>query len=96
MSFTTDQSSLCFSLLLYRGLEAVKASERIYLEAYTSLLLVPKETLEEFYGKPVIVADREMVEMVRLGAFVFVSLTLLQHPIYFLEYFDMHRRPMKY
>jgi diphthamide biosynthesis methyltransferase len=35
------------------------------LEAYTSLLLVSKETLEEFYGKPVIVADREMVEMVR-------------------------------
>jgi diphthine methyl ester synthase len=41
----------------------VKASQRVYLEAYTSLLLVPKERLEEFYGKEVIVADREMVEM---------------------------------
>lgn len=28
-----------------RGLEAVKSSERVYLEAYTSLLLVPKEKL---------------------------------------------------
>ena len=28
-----------------RGLEAVKRSERVYLEAYTSLLLVPKEKL---------------------------------------------------
>ncbi|EFN52147.1 hypothetical protein CHLNCDRAFT_54649 [Chlorella variabilis] len=46
-----------------KGLDAVKQSERVYLEAYTSLLLVPKETLEDFYGKEVIVADREMVEM---------------------------------
>lgn len=46
-----------------KGLEAVKRSERVYLEAYTSLLLVQKEKLEEFYGKEVIVADREMVEM---------------------------------
>jgi hypothetical protein len=28
-----------------RGLEAIKSSARVYLEAYTSLLLVPKETL---------------------------------------------------
>eukprot|EP00887_Chlorella_sp_A99_P008138 scaffold12.g8138.t1 len=46
-----------------KGLDAVRGSERVYLEAYTSLLLVPKEKLEEFYGKEVIVADREMVEM---------------------------------
>lgn len=52
----------------------------MYLEAYTSILMVPKEKLvsaallysrnhlkalckEEFYGRPVIVADREMVEL---------------------------------
>ncbi|KAL6780002.1 hypothetical protein ACKKBG_A14620 [Auxenochlorella protothecoides x Auxenochlorella symbiontica] len=46
-----------------KGLEAVRKSERVYLEAYTSVLLVPKEQLEEFYGRPVIIADREMVEM---------------------------------
>nr|KAJ3419788.1 diphthine synthase [Polyrhizophydium stewartii] len=45
-----------------KGLDAVKSCERIYLEAYTSILMVPKERLEAFYGKPVIVADREMVE----------------------------------
>ncbi|KAK9816927.1 hypothetical protein WJX72_007140 [[Myrmecia] bisecta] len=45
-----------------RGLEAVKRCSRIYLEAYTSILLVPKEQLEAFYGKEIVVADREMVE----------------------------------
>ncbi|KAL0955713.1 hypothetical protein HGRIS_001933 [Hohenbuehelia grisea] len=45
-----------------RGLEAVKGSTRVYLEAYTSILMVPKERLEAFYGKELIVADRDMVE----------------------------------
>ncbi|KAA1470454.1 Diphthine synthase [Dentipellis sp. KUC8613] len=45
-----------------RGLEAVKGSTRVYLEAYTSILMVNKERLEEFYGKEIIIADRDMVE----------------------------------
>ncbi|EIW80561.1 Diphthine synthase [Coniophora puteana RWD-64-598 SS2] len=45
-----------------RGLEAVKSSSRVYLEAYTSILMVKKERLEAFYGKDLIVADRDMVE----------------------------------
>eukprot|EP01102_Stenamoeba_stenopodia_P005787 TRINITY_DN16511_c0_g1_i1.p1 TRINITY_DN16511_c0_g1~~TRINITY_DN16511_c0_g1_i1.p1 ORF type:complete len:300 (-),score=90.62 TRINITY_DN16511_c0_g1_i1:18-851(-) len=45
-----------------KGLEAVKGSSAIYLEAYTSLLGVDKEKLEAFYGKPIIIADREFVE----------------------------------
>ncbi|KAJ3308646.1 diphthine synthase [Boothiomyces sp. JEL0838] len=45
-----------------KGLEAIKSCSRIYLEAYTSILLINKEKLEEFYGKEIIVADREMVE----------------------------------
>ena len=45
-----------------KGLEAVKSCDRIYLEAYTSILMISKERLEAFYGKPVIVADREFVE----------------------------------
>ncbi|GAA5854411.1 hypothetical protein JCM5353_006711 [Sporobolomyces roseus] len=67
-----------------RGLEAIKGSERVYLEAYTSILGVGKERLvsslstpsidleellsdrsrvqESFYGKSIIVADRDMVE----------------------------------
>lgn len=46
-----------------RGLELVKKSKRVYLEAYTSILMAAKtEELEEFYGQKVIIADRELVE----------------------------------
>ncbi|KAJ3054677.1 diphthine synthase [Rhizophlyctis rosea] len=45
-----------------KGLEAVKTCERVYLEAYTSILTVPKERLEALYERPVVIADREMVE----------------------------------
>ncbi|CAA0838955.1 Probable diphthine synthase [Striga hermonthica] len=50
-----------------RGLEAIKKCCKVYMEAYTSLLsfgLTPDglSTLEKIYGKPIIVADREMVE----------------------------------
>eukprot|EP00210_Caulerpa_lentillifera_P001770 g1700.t1 len=45
-----------------RGLEAIQRSWRVYLENYTSILSCTKEKLEEFYGKEVILADREMVE----------------------------------
>jgi diphthine synthase len=45
-----------------KGLEAVKKSERVYLEAYTSILTIGKERLESYYGKEVVIADREMVE----------------------------------
>ncbi|EED82650.1 predicted protein [Postia placenta Mad-698-R] len=45
-----------------RGLETVKGSARVYLEAYTSILMIQKERLEEFYGKDLILADRDMVE----------------------------------
>ncbi|KIR28355.1 diphthine synthase [Cryptococcus deuterogattii LA55] len=46
-----------------KGLEAVKGSERVYLESYTSILMVEKEKLEAFYERPVITATREMVEL---------------------------------
>ncbi|XP_043713273.1 probable diphthine methyl ester synthase [Telopea speciosissima] len=50
-----------------RGLEAVRKCDKVYVEAYTSLLSFGLSsdgfsTLEELYGKPVILADREMVE----------------------------------
>lgn len=45
-----------------RGLEAVKKCSKIYLEAYTSILGVPKARLEEFYGKQIQEADRDKVE----------------------------------
>lgn len=45
-----------------RGLEAIKSCDKIFLEAYTSVLGVDKEKLEAFYEKSIIVADRNMVE----------------------------------
>lgn len=46
-----------------RGLAAVKKCKRVYLEAYTSILMsADKSKLEKFYGREVILADREMVE----------------------------------
>jgi len=45
-----------------RGMQAIKGSARVYLEAYTSILMIEKDRLEAFYEKPLILADREMVE----------------------------------
>ncbi|XP_007169576.1 diphthine methyl ester synthase isoform X1 [Balaenoptera acutorostrata] len=61
-----------------KGLEVVRRCSRVYLEAYTSVLTVGKEVLsyyiqgqdlglsstsqEEFYGRKLILADREEVE----------------------------------
>ncbi len=45
-----------------KGHDAIKASEFVYLECYTSILEINTERLSEFYGKEVIEADREMVE----------------------------------
>ena len=45
-----------------KGLEVVKKCERVYLEAYTSILTCGQAELEKFYGKDLILADRDMVE----------------------------------
>lgn len=45
-----------------RGLEIVKRCKHVFLEAYTSILMVDKIKLEDLYGRSVVVADREMVE----------------------------------
>jgi diphthine synthase len=46
-----------------RGLEIVKKCKRVYLEAYTSILMAADQrSLEKFYGREIIVADRELVE----------------------------------
>jgi diphthine synthase len=45
-----------------KGLNAIKSSDHIYLEAYTSVLGVNIEELEKFYDKQITIADREMVE----------------------------------
>uniref|UniRef100_A0A915AIM3 GPI alpha-1,4-mannosyltransferase I, catalytic subunit n=5 Tax=Parascaris TaxID=6254 RepID=A0A915AIM3_PARUN len=47
-----------------KGLNTIKKCVRVYLEAYTSILsyALDKSKLERFYGKEVIMADRELVE----------------------------------
>lgn len=45
-----------------RGLEAVKSCDKVFLEAYTSVLGVEREKLEAFYDKAIFIADRNMVE----------------------------------
>ena len=57
-----------------KGLEVVKACERVYLESYTSILTCGKEELEKFYGREVILADRDMVrrEFIKIISVCFV------------------------
>jgi len=47
-----------------RGLEIIQSCQNIYLEAYTSTLCYGLETkeLEDFYGRKIIPADRDLVE----------------------------------
>ncbi len=45
-----------------KGLATVKKCDLVFLESYTSLLSVDKEKLEKFYGKEIVLADRDMVE----------------------------------
>ncbi|XP_037030774.1 diphthine methyl ester synthase [Bradysia coprophila] len=45
-----------------KGLEIIKKCERVYLESYTSILTCGQKALEDFYGRPLIIADRDLVE----------------------------------
>jgi diphthine synthase len=45
-----------------KGLNAVRKCARVYLEHYTSILKSSKEELEAFYGRALLLADREQVE----------------------------------
>lgn len=55
-----------------KGLEAIRGSSHVYLEAYTSILMVPdyQARLEKLYGKPVSLATREVVELEADGSIV--------------------------
>ena len=45
-----------------KGLETLKGCSKIYLENFTSLLQCTKEKLEIFYGKKIVLADRDLSE----------------------------------
>ncbi|MBS3113676.1 diphthine synthase [Candidatus Woesearchaeota archaeon] len=44
------------------GFEAIKKCDIVYLENYTSILNCPKEQLEKFYNKKIVLARRNLVE----------------------------------
>ena len=46
-----------------RGLEYIKQSDYTYMEYYTSILGIDSTKLEEYYGKKIILANREMIEI---------------------------------
>lgn len=55
LSYETD--------ITVRGLETIRKCKRVYLEAYTSILMAAnQDSLEKFYGREIILADRELVE----------------------------------
>ncbi|CRL07153.1 CLUMA_CG020146, isoform A [Clunio marinus] len=45
-----------------KGLELVRSCNIIYLESYTSILPCGIEEMEKFYGKAIVIADREFIE----------------------------------
>ncbi|MBU0457651.1 MAG: diphthine synthase [Nanoarchaeota archaeon] len=45
-----------------KGLEIIKNSDVVYLENYTSLLQCSIKDLEKFYGKKIVIAEREKAE----------------------------------
>ncbi|KAJ8723911.1 hypothetical protein PYW07_007891 [Mythimna separata] len=45
-----------------KGLEIVRKCDKVFLEGYTSILTVGKDVLEEYYGRPLVLADRELCE----------------------------------
>lgn len=54
-----------FEDITIKGLKAIKSSDLVYLEHYTSILKEDpnyKNELEKFYGKKIILADRTLVE----------------------------------
>ncbi|XP_068982210.1 diphthine methyl ester synthase isoform X2 [Bombus flavifrons] len=45
-----------------KGLEIIRMCDRVYLDSYTSILPTSLKDLEQFYGCPILEADRELVE----------------------------------
>ena len=75
-----------------RGAEVIRACEKVYLEAYTSVLGVDTAALEASYGKKVQVCDREFVEGdadVILDAATKGDAAFLVRELYF-EWFTVH------
>ena len=83
-----------------KGMEAVQASEKIYLEMYTAILMISNEKLSEFFGKQITVADREFVEsgcmqMIEEAKTQTVSFLVVGDPFCATTHTDLYLRCME-
>jgi diphthine synthase len=80
-----------------KGLETVKRSDFVYLEVYTSVLQIKTEKLEQFYGKKIIRADRDLIEnrpdeMIERAKKKDVSLMVIGDPLSATTHIDIMMR----
>ena len=80
-----------------KGLEAVQASDKVYLEMYTAILMISNDRLQEFFGKEVTVADREFVEsgcaqMIEEAKTMTVSFLVVGDPFCATTHTDLYLR----
>ena len=80
--------------LTLAGLEAVRRSEVVYLEGYTSFLISKKEEIEKEIGKEIIVLDREKVEsdfLIKDASEKEVSLLVAGDPLMATTHYELYR-----
>ena len=80
-----------------KGMEAVKASSKVYLEMYTAILMISNERLSEFFGKEITTADREFVEsgceeMIQLAKTESVAFLVVGDPFCATTHTDLYLR----
>lgn len=83
-----------------KGMEAVQASDKVYLEMYTAILMISNERLSEFFGKEIVVADREFVEsgcaqMIEEAKTQVVSFLVVGDPFCATTHTDLYLRCME-
>lgn len=80
-----------------KGHEAVVASDHVYLEMYTAILMISNERLSEYFGKEITVADREFVEsgcegMIEQAKTQIVSFLVVGDPFCATTHTDLYLR----
>jgi diphthine methyl ester synthase len=83
-----------------KGLEMVRKSSKVFLEAYTSILQCSLKDLEEFYQKSIVVCDREFVEqkveaMLELALVEDVAFLVIGDVFGATTHVDLYQRALK-
>src|SRR3989338_5998253 len=86
--------------ITFRGFEAVKKCEIVYLENYTSRLNCSKEDLEKFFCRKIFLATRKMVEsddneILKNAKSRNVALLVIGDPMSATTHIDLHLRARK-